>query len=350
VEERVALRTKLLLALGVVCGWVGVSLAQPAIPDPDIRLYEKPGFLAEVGGGRKINVVCMGHGSPTVILTAGLGNWSETWRKVQAPLAQRHRVCAWDRAGLGFSSPSAEPQDVLHTTRDMEAALTLARIGGPYVLVGHSLGGYESLLFADRHPRDVVGMVLVDPSIPDQQRILAKGGQEVAALEHRFRGQQAATLRRCAARARTGDLALNAPDPDHCLALPGYFSPALREAMLATRLSPGGYETMASEIESFDADSAEVVDPNRHYGRMPLIVLTADVGPSIPAELLPSAAAQSAAAHYRDVDWPRGHDELAALSRRGRNEVVKGSGHAIHLANPLLVVDRVEEVIRMGGR
>jgi pimeloyl-ACP methyl ester carboxylesterase len=348
--EKVALRTKLLLAVGLACSWIGVSLAQPATSDPDIHRYEKPGVLADVGGGRKINVVCMGHGSPTIVLTAGLGNWSETWRKVQAPLAQRHRVCAWDRAGLGFSSPSAEPQDVLHTTHDMEAALKLARLAGPYVLVGHSLGGYESLLFADRHPNDVVGMVLVDPSIPDQQRILARGGEEVAALEHRFRGEQAATLRRCAAQARGGDLGLSTPDPDHCLALPSYFTPPLREAMLAARLKPAGYETMASEIESFDADSAEVVNRDRQYGHTPIIVLTADVGPSIPAELLPSAAAQSAAAHYRDVDWPHGHDELAALSTRGRNEVVKGSGHAIHLANPLLVVGRVEEVIRMGSQ
>ena len=65
----------------------------------------------------------MGQGSPTVILSAGMGNWAETWRKIQPAVAARTRVCAWDRAGFGFSTPSPEPQDVTHTTKDLERSL-----------------------------------------------------------------------------------------------------------------------------------------------------------------------------------------------------------------------------------
>jgi len=64
-----------------------------------------------------------GQGSPTVILSAGLGGWSFDWGLVQPALAKRTRVCAWDRAGYGFSSPSPEPQDILHTVSDLERAL-----------------------------------------------------------------------------------------------------------------------------------------------------------------------------------------------------------------------------------
>lgn len=80
--------------------------------------------MVHIGNGRTINLVCLGHGSPTVILTAGLGNWSLAWERVQRPLAKRTRVCAWDRAGYGFSSPSPESQDIVHTTEDLERALT----------------------------------------------------------------------------------------------------------------------------------------------------------------------------------------------------------------------------------
>jgi len=254
-------------------------------------------------------------------------------------------VCAWDRAGAGFSSPSPEPQDILHTTRDLEKALKSAQISGPYVLVGHSLGGYESLLFADRHPHSVVGMVLVDPSIPDQQRILAQGGTEVSGLERDHRALQVAAMSRCAARARSGALKLGSPDPDGCLAFPGDYPQSLKDALLPSRMAPESYETTASLIENFDADSTQVMNAARNYGKMPLIVLTAGITVTIPSQLHPSDAAQAAFTHYQAVDWPHAHDQLAKLSSRGRNQVVDGSNHPIHLVNPLAVVGAVEDVV-----
>src|SRR5688572_29775368 len=146
--------------------WAIAAAAQAPRGDPRLEPYSRPQVLADVGGGRAIHVVCMGEGSPTVVLTAGAGNWAETWRGVQPELARRTRVCAWDRPGFGFSSPSGARQDVGATMRDLERALRAANVRGPYVLVGHALGAYESLLFADRHPRDVAGMVLDDPRFP----------------------------------------------------------------------------------------------------------------------------------------------------------------------------------------
>src|SRR5205814_1606569 len=110
--------------------------------------------------GRTIHLVCMGQGSPVVILTAGEAGWSIAWNKVQPGVAAKTRVCAWDRAGLAFSSPSPKPPTVDNAASDLQAALAAAGIAGPYVVVGHSLGAYESLLLADRQPSKVVGMVL----------------------------------------------------------------------------------------------------------------------------------------------------------------------------------------------
>ena len=81
-----------------------------AAPAPTIEqqfaTYLTAQQLEHIGEGRTINLVCIGHGSPTVILSAGLQNWSLHWRLVQRPLAAQTRVCAWDRAGYGFSSPT----------------------------------------------------------------------------------------------------------------------------------------------------------------------------------------------------------------------------------------------------
>jgi len=107
---------------------------QPS-PDLGLTVYAKPQLLGELRGGRRIHLFCLGEGSPTVILTAGLPDWVAAWSKVQAPIALETRVCAWDRAGFGFSDPSSAPQDVSHTTTDLEEAFERAKIDGPYVLI-----------------------------------------------------------------------------------------------------------------------------------------------------------------------------------------------------------------------
>src|SRR5919108_2058295 len=140
-----ALRAALAAALLVSTG--EVALAQPT-PAPatgeDQRLlpYVDPGQLIDIGG-RKINLHCTGAGGPTVILIAGSASWSPIWYKVQPGIAQQTRVCGFDRAGYGFSDPAPRPQILSDVVEDLHAALKAGPIPGPYVLVGHSLGGVE---------------------------------------------------------------------------------------------------------------------------------------------------------------------------------------------------------------
>ena len=111
---------------------------------------------------------CMGTGSPTVLLEAGLGSTSDVWYQVQPQLARSTRVCAYDRAGLGGSDPGPTPRTSATIVSELHTLLARAGIAGPYVLVGHSIAGYHLRLFAHRYPGTVVGMVLVDASHPDQ--------------------------------------------------------------------------------------------------------------------------------------------------------------------------------------
>ena len=123
-----------------------------------------------VGGGRTLFLNCTGTGSPTVILEAGAGGGSNSWRKVQRPLSQHTRVCSYDRANLpgGSSTPAPKPQTANDIVRDLHRALAAARVPTPYVFAGHSNGGLYARLYASYHPADVVGLVLVD-SISEEQ-------------------------------------------------------------------------------------------------------------------------------------------------------------------------------------
>jgi pimeloyl-ACP methyl ester carboxylesterase len=121
-----------------------------------------PGHLVDVGG-RRLYVHCTGSGSPTVILVSGLAETSVYWGGWIAPaVAQNTTVCAYDRAGQGWSDPPASPQDGLAVATDLHALLDHAQIPGPYVLVGHSTGGAYVRVFAARYPDQVAGMVFLD--------------------------------------------------------------------------------------------------------------------------------------------------------------------------------------------
>lgn len=141
----------------------------PSNPNPSLEAYGRPQQLVDIGG-RRLNRYCLGHGSPTVILVGGLGASTFTWRKVHADLARTTRVCAYDRAGYGFSDPGPLPRDTRHLADDLAALIRAAPLRPPYVLVGASLGGMIVRLFADSHLRDVVRMVLLDPQIEHQEK------------------------------------------------------------------------------------------------------------------------------------------------------------------------------------
>jgi pimeloyl-ACP methyl ester carboxylesterase len=125
-------------------------------------------------GGRRLHVSCTGAGSPTVILEAGLGQAPalEVWKPIQPAVAETTRVCAYDRAGRGTSDSDPRTATEFRTGRaaveDLRLLLRAAAITGPYVLVGHSLGGAYTRLYAGQFPRDIVGMVLVDSSHEEQ--------------------------------------------------------------------------------------------------------------------------------------------------------------------------------------
>src|SRR5215203_2729080 len=132
------------------------------------RAYPPPGQMVDVGGYR-MHIICVGQGSPTVVLDAGSGGFSAHWVRVQRQVSGTTRVCAYDRAGMGWSEMGPDPRDAKQITSELHTLLGKAGIKGPYVLVGHSLGGVSMQTYAHRYPDEVAGVVLVDSSVDTYQ-------------------------------------------------------------------------------------------------------------------------------------------------------------------------------------
>ncbi|HWL36631.1 MAG TPA: alpha/beta fold hydrolase [Frankiaceae bacterium] len=130
-----------------------------------------PGALYDVGSHR-LHLNCTGTGAPTVVLESGLGGSSPMWARVTSGTARTTRVCAYDRAGTGWSDDAPRPQDGLAVVDDLHRLLAVAGETGPYVLVGHSTGGVYAMTYAAQHPEQVAGMVLLDSASPRQFTVL----------------------------------------------------------------------------------------------------------------------------------------------------------------------------------
>jgi pimeloyl-ACP methyl ester carboxylesterase len=114
-------------------------------------------------GGHRMYYECSGRGSPTVVLDAGSPDTTAAWRYVQPQIARYTHVCSYDRRGVGRSAPApAGKRTPLNQVHDLAGLLAAAKIAGPYVLAGHSWGGFLARLFAWTYPQKTAGVVLVD--------------------------------------------------------------------------------------------------------------------------------------------------------------------------------------------
>ena len=296
------------------------------------RGYLQDSRLVRLANGRSLNLYCVGSGSPTVILEAGLGGWAYDWWAVQGSVATMTRVCSYDRAGMGMSPPGPFPRDTKAQTADLEAVLAAAKVPPPYVLVGHSMGAYNVRVFAKRHRRDVAGVLFVDPSTENQLSALYAALPDMAESDKR----SVSRIRACADVRRSAEIAR-----DCARSAPSDFPPALAEAFAKTQRLTAS-QTFKSEVENFmTANSRQVRAESRSFGDMPLIVLTrTELSTNMPEEQ----------ARLELKLWNAMHARLARLSTQGVHRPVPGAGHYIQLDKPETVVAAIAEVVASARR
>jgi pimeloyl-ACP methyl ester carboxylesterase len=329
-----ALAAALLLPIG------DFVLAQPpvarATEDQRFLPYAKAGELVDVGG-RRINLDCSGAGSPTVVLMAGLFSWSLVWYKTQPVIAQKTRVCAFDRAAYGFSDPASRPQIVSEVVEDLHTALNAGSIPGPYVLVGHSLGGLEARIYAQRWPEEVAGMVLVDTS-PAGEGLIDEN--QPLFDEAVGRESYAADALRCAFLAMHEPFKPSSPKLEDCSATLPSDTPAEFRNIWPHFFTPYYFADKVSLISSLYTHRYDSADHHR-LGARPLVVLSIEH----PWKDTGTPAGVRLDRAYGKI-WNALHQDLARLSSRGVHRIIKGSGHEIELDKPEAVIDAVDEVLR----
>jgi pimeloyl-ACP methyl ester carboxylesterase len=298
----------------------------------DRRTFPMPGKLVDIGGYR-LHIYCTGQqvdGRPTVVFEGGLGAPWLVWDLVQPGVAEQTRTCSYDRAGYGWSDPGPQPRSARQMAGELHSLLKQAGETGPYLLVGHSLGGIIIRIYAAEYPEQVSGLVLVDARHEDFFTRMPPGYRRID--ETNLRNAQ--VLQIITPFGVTRLLGQNgtldgyerylAPLPDSTKAAaralmiynPQHWSTAVAER----QASPESYE---------QARSATLADG------LPLTVLSAENG--VDAWKSPDFEIST---ESRET-WMALQQEQAALSTNSRWIIVPDSGHYIHIDRPSAVVEAV---------
>jgi pimeloyl-ACP methyl ester carboxylesterase len=340
-------RTGFLLAMVISSITIsGQQVASGASSPADI-LYAQSGQLVSVNGFR-LNLYCMGSGSPTVVFDSGWGDWAPAWSKVQPEIAKWTRACSYDRAGTGFSDPGPMPRTSVHIAEELRTALHHAGVGGPYILVGSAFGGDNMRTFADLYMDEVAGLVLDDADPTDVEP------KSMREEEHRGHAGIPSDLRDCrnaiAGHKPLPALTSRPGQPQRTCAQQFFFrglpeaewSPELNAKVLEiAQTKVAMYDAYSSEMEQTASDETYLQQHRRSFGSRPIRVLTSGnhgVGhlerkpPDTPEHLKYEQETTLAQARW------------LALSSNSKQIFARNSSEYIQFDEPETVINAIREV------
>jgi pimeloyl-ACP methyl ester carboxylesterase len=319
--------------------------AQTTSPPP----FSAPGRLIDVGGWR-LHLNCSGQkvsSRPTVILEAGAGDFSVDWSLVQPLVGRFARVCSYDRAGAGWSDLGPRPRTLHQHVWELHALLGKAGEKAPFLLVGHSYGGWLVRLFAETYPLDISGLVLVESGAEDPLRVI---NGKVTRASELAKGQPVPPV-------KTSDPLRQSDIPPRIVdviqssirSMGGHFNDPPRdklppEARRMREWSLSQIKHAASNDNPFEADELVAMRAERQkkrnvLGSVPLIVISRGVldeeGPQ---------AVERENAHRED------QTALTTLSSAGKQIIASKSGHHVPLDEPNVVASAIRELIHTGRR
>ena len=302
--------------------WLGASLAtlvglalvgyiyEPIAEAADAKAYPPPGRMVDVGGYR-LHIKCTGAGSPTVVIESGWGDFSAAWGWVQPEVAKSTRVCTYDRAGMGWSEASPEPRTAREFAKELHTLLEKANVPGPYVLVGHSLGGYTILVYAHDYPEEVVGVVLIDA-----QDLPASDGAAPTPAPKPGRNPLPSLM------ARIGLVRLLAGPLDAIKNLPE----GDKQAYTAYAVAPRSAQTFLDEGRGMSEGGAQARAVTS-LGALPLIVLSRGKD--------------------QDAKHTAAQADLLQLSTNSQQFFADQSGHSIHIDQPEAAVAAIVKMVEL---
>ena len=321
-----------------------VLLAMPACGAPTKAqaptaadlIYGQPGQLVDVGGFR-LNLYCMGAGSPAVVFDSGWGDWAPTWSKVQPKIAQFTRACSYDRAGTGFSEPGPMPRSSVRIARELHTALQRVGVSGPYILVGAAFGSDNMRTFADLYTEEVAGLVLIDGDADDL------GPPAMREDAHRSHADVPTDLRKCRDAIADHKAEQTCARDFFFRGLPEReWSPELNAKVLETaQKNLAMYDAFSSEMEQTPSDEIYLQQHRRTLGSRPIRVLTSGNHGVGHLETKPPDTP-------KHLDYERANTQAQArvleLSSNAKQIFPRNSSEYIQFDDPDTVINAVRDV------
>jgi pimeloyl-ACP methyl ester carboxylesterase len=329
--KRIILGGVIFLLILVAGGWS----SQAIFSQNETRKYLAPGQLIDVGG-HKLHIHCLGAGSPTVILDTGLGLPAASFGPLQREFAKTTRVCSYDRAGYGFSEPGPLPRSSRQVVSELHALLTNAHEAGPYILVGHSLGGLNVRVFQNLFPNDVAGLILLDAAAEEilNSKVWEIFYSQFAPIE----SDSGLLLGRILISLGIPRFAsLFAPD----MMKSNAFSPEEKQATRALTISTKNLNAALNEGHVIKQVFLDAKNSCGHIDNTPLAVIAAGK-----LEGLELIAGSKEKADALKAEWLRFQLNLAKLSTNSKFLIAEHSGHGIPFEQPELVVETSAPMIQ----
>jgi pimeloyl-ACP methyl ester carboxylesterase len=311
------------IGLVVVVLLAGVIYQFVATKIDAYRWYPPPTEMVDVGGSN-MHLHCTGEEgrASTVVMDIGAGGNLLDWQSVQPGVAKFARVCTYDRGGAGWSDPGTQPRTSQQFVGELHALLNNAGVEGPYVLVGHSLGGNNVQIYASRYPDEVAGMVLVDPQFynypsyldPEVQNALAEAlPSPGSTLWPKFLATIGVTR------------------------LPYTFGGQTDERTAISTHAKNTYEAL-DETTSLEESAKERRAATVSLGDKPLMVLSAGARDPLPG------ASQEQSDRFNEA-WTKSQADLTQASQNSEQIIAEDSTHNIQADDPELVIDAVRQVV-----
>lgn len=305
-----------------------------------------PGKLVDIGGYR-LHLNCTGKGGPTVVLIPGAGDFSFDWDLVQPGVSGFTRVCSYDLAGFAWSDPGPIPRTMRQEAYELRTLLKTGGMKGPYVLVGHSLGGLIARVYAEVYPSEIAGMVLVDATHEDTTLFLQGKPVRMRELARKVAVPAVQTMKSNPPKPATReeiDQFENQLKKSGPPKIGGTFV-KLPPSIQAMRLWALSQPPRAARGENFLAEELQLMFQARaeqtfSLGNRPLVVL------------LPKLEYGNPPFGLSTEEWKRIVDEkrqqkldFSNLSRNSKVVVAENSGHHIQLDEPQVVIEAIRSVV-----